>query len=812
MAPTSAQDAKPSYRDLAPGLRRALWIGVAALTALGASIVAGVLFERSTSLWVQRSRDVRTAALTAELRATDAETKVRGFLLTGDSTNLPLALAAEHGLDSALTRLEAVTADNPGQRERAARVRTAVEAWLWNFANPATTTPRKPGAGSAVDTTIVHDAGAALFGRVRQATEAVLQGESVLYQQRLRNLEAARIGGVLLVVVELLLIGGIMLRLGRGLLTQAAVLGAQQEALEDQAAQLETQAMELEQQAEELEAANEELVGALRDAEQARATAERSLAFLNAALASAPVGIAFYDRDRRYVIANARLAAFHGRAPEELVGRTTDEVSPAISTTVRPLLDRVIEERQPVMNLEFSTPTPAHPDGVGHWLASYYPIVMPSGEVFGVGAAVLDITERKRLEDDLVQARKMEAVGRLAGGIAHDFNNVLTVIGAYTSLLQEAALADGDRRNLEEIRAATDRAADLTRQLLAFSRKQVMQLRVISVTDVIDGMRAMLRRLLAEDIELEVELDADVVPAMADPGQVAQIIMNLAINAADAMPRGGRLGVVTRTARIGADGAITDTGEHGVVPAGTYAEIVVRDTGTGIAPEVLPRIFDPFFTTKAPGHGTGLGLATVYGIVKQSGGYVTVRSEVGRGTAFHVFLPQAGDVAQAAGDSAMALPEPMAAVAPRRSTPVGSSRAAESRAPAVTARQTILVVEDEDSIRQAMERALTRAGFSVLSAPDGPAALALAAAHAGEIHLTVSDLMMPGMSGRQLAERITVARSGMRVLFVSGFTDDDMIRRGMLAPNHAFLQKPFTLSALLSAVRSALEGGEYSRA
>jgi len=392
-------------------------------------------------------------------------------------------------------------------------------------------------------------------------------------------------------------------------------------------------------------------------------------------------------------------------------------------------------------------------------------------------AFVRDVTEQRQLEAQLVQAQKLEAVGRLAGGVAHDFNNLLTVILSYSSLLlEDAELPKDARESLDEIRKAADGAAGLTRQLLAFSRQQVMKPQVLDVNAVVTSTEKLLNRLIGEDVKLVTALASDLGAARLDPGQVGQIIMNLAVNARDAMPAGGRL--TLETANVEMDLAYVRG--HPVAQPGRYVMLAVSDTGIGMDESTKERIFEPFFTTKEPGKGTGLGLATVYGIVKQSGGFIWVYSEPGRGTSFKIYFPR---VEEAPGRPDAAEPG---------ETPRGT--------------ETILVVEDVTAVRGVAREMLERSGYRVLEAANGDAALRLAARHNGPIDLLLTDVVMPGISGRQLAAQLVELRPRLRVLYMSGYTDDAIVNHGMLEPGIHYLQKPFTRDGLARKVHDVLRG------
>src|SRR6266516_3968683 len=399
-----------------------------------------------------------------------------------------------------------------------------------------------------------------------------------------------------------------------------------------------------------------------------------------------------------------------------------------------------------------------------------------------------DITDLKRLEDQLRQAQKMEAVGRLAGGVAHDFNNLLTaILGSVELLLRELEPASPLRQDAAEIKKAGERAATLTRQLLAYSRRQVLQPEVLDLNRVVADMDRMLRRLIGEDVELMTRLAPQLDAVRADRGQIEQVLVNLVLNARDAMPQGGKLTIETGNVELGPGYVETHPGAR----AGAFALLAVSDTGSGLDTETAAHLFEPFFTTKEVGKGTGLGLATVYGIVKQSEGYITVYSEPGHGTTFKIYLPRA------------AAP---GARPPRPPVPPGplTLTAGPSKA---TARgsETILVVEDEEAVRSLSRRALEASGYTVLAAADGPDAVRLLERYGGPIHLVLTDVIMPGMNGRELVQRLVQRRPGLRVLYMSGYPGDAIVHRGALEPGMAFLQKPFMPEDLARKVREVLD-------
>ena len=483
-----------------------------------------------------------------------------------------------------------------------------------------------------------------------------------------------------------------------------------------------------------------------------------------------PLPMWVFDRETlRFLEANHAAVAHYGYTREEFLSMTVADIRPPED------LARLKDSVAQASGLARS----------GHWRHRLKDGRLIDVEVashtisYGGRQAVLsvlqDITQRKQLEEQLRQSAKMEAVGMLAGGIAHDFNNLLTIINGYSHiLLNTLPEADPNRSAVEQIMKAGERAATLTRQLLSHSRRQVLQPKLLNLNQLLTGMEAMLRRLIGEDIELRFAPGRDIGQVNADPGQIEQVVMNLAVNARDAMPRGGILTIETTGVEL--DEPYHST--HIAIKPGKYVALAIGDNGSGMDTETLAHLFDPFFTTKAQGQGTGLGMTTVFGIVKQSGGGIEVSSEPGQGTSVKVYLPR-----------------------------IDQPAAVEIEAPVAKAArgsETILLVEDEHQVRNLVRDSLRREGYQVLDAPSAAEARRIAAAHKGPIHLLLADVVMPKEGGRELAASLVSRRPAMKVLFMSGYTDQ--------AIESGFIQKPFTPAALSSKVREILEtNGETSQ-
>ena len=400
-----------------------------------------------------------------------------------------------------------------------------------------------------------------------------------------------------------------------------------------------------------------------------------------------------------------------------------------------------------------------------------------AGRFSHVNLIAEDVTEKKQLAEQLIQAQKMQAVGQLAGGVAHDFNNLLTVIGGHIEMIMARTTDPGQRDRLGEVKLAADRAAALTRQLLAFSRRQVLQTKVVNLNQVIDRLIGMLTRLIKENVELVFLPAADLGSVKVDPYQMEQVLINLTVNAQDAMPNGGRLTIETRNLRIDLPQGMG----RGEIPAGDYVQILVRDTGHGMDREVQARAFEPFFTTKRPGEGTGLGLSMAYGIVKQSGGHIRFKTRIGEGTTFKVYLPRVDSSEMAAAEHASA-----------KSPPGGS--------------ETILLAEDESGVRELIQHYLAGLGYNVLTADNGLSGLAVARSSQHAIHLLLSDFVMPMLGGRDLAGELRKTMPDLKVIFLSGYAGHAVSASDLDLPDARFLPKPLSLELLAKTIREALDG------
>ena len=534
------------------------------------------------------------------------------------------------------------------------------------------------------------------------------------------------------------------------------------------------------EQAEALKVAYAELKREVTERERAEEALWQSQQQLKSIFRAAPVGIGLVVK-RVILEANETLCRMTGYSHEQLVGQSSR------------LLYSTEEEYEYVGSEKYRQIDAC---GTGtietHWErqdGGIINLILSSTALDatdlskGVIVTALDITERKRAEEalhrseeQLRQSQKMEAIGRLAGGVAHDFNNILTGISGYSEmLLLNLPNEDLLRQDVVQIQQATERAATLTRQLLAFSRKQVIQPERLNLNEVMANMDTMLRRILSEDIDLQTFLGPDLGMVNADPGQMEQVILNLVVNARDAMPQGGKLTLETANVELDED----CVRKHAQAKPGPYVLLAVSDTGVGLTSETQEHIFEPFFTTKKQGKGTGLGLSMVYGIVEHAGGFIGVYSEPGHGTTLKIYLPRLDKSAEAA----------------------QSTRPSTSAEPGW---ETILLVEDEELVRKVLRRMLALNGYTVLEAAIGLEALRINQEHQAPIHLLLTDVVMPGMSGPKLAEALVPLRPEMKVLYMSGHTENAIVHHGVLEPGIAFIQKPFRHSALLQKVREVL--------
>jgi PAS domain S-box-containing protein len=479
------------------------------------------------------------------------------------------------------------------------------------------------------------------------------------------------------------------------------------------------------------------------------------------------------DLEGRYLMINTTGAQMIGRTVAEVIGKTDPELFPPDTIRAMQQADEQVMQSGKAHTYEL---TMSVAGAARTLLATKGPYLGPQGELIGVIGIAVDVTDRRKLEEHLRQTQKMEAIGTLSGGVAHDFNNLLTVIKGYTGLLLDAVQEERLRVLVGHIDQAADRAASLTGQLLAFSRRQVLQPKTFDLNTLVLNLEMMLRRLIGEDIEMVTFTAPDLGSVRADPGQIEQVIMNLAVNARDAMPQGGKLTVETANVELDENYAL----EHLGAQAGRFVMLAVSDTGMGMNAETKARIFDPFFTTKELGKGTGLGLSTVYGIVKQSRGNIWVYSEPGRGSTLKIYLPRVDAPAEAL--------------------------TGEGKAPAkARGTETILLVEDDQHVRALARTALTAYGYSVLVAEDSTGVASMLDRHIGPIHLLLTDVVMPGLNGREVALQVAARRPDIKVLYMSGYTTNAIVHHGVLDAGTFILQKPFTPASLAAKVREVLD-------
>ena len=762
-------------------VRRLFGLGLLALGGVIATLSLIAIVQLVSRSEILQGRQVTLLARDINTLLIDRQAGVRGYLLTTDTTGLASGIASRAQLNASLDSLRSVTGDDPAWQGRIDRLRRLVGRWDASFVDPELAAA---GRGDFDSARRIAAQSTALTDSARQTSADLVARAVSRLRERDRSMVAVRwasAGTLLLEIIGLFLI---MRRMRSRLLAQAEEVFQQQEHLEMQATQLEEQQAELEQQM----AALQQMTGDL----------ESSNAELGSALdAAAAAGEALRERDAELRRTNARLGALFEAAPLAVCAVDAQGVvrqwNPAAQRMFGWTAAQAVGQRLPmfpgsgelpVLNGDTRAVKTDVPGVATRSDGSTFEVSMSWGPVDddpanGYVVTFADMTDRKRLEAQLMQAQKMEAVGRLAGGVAHDFNNMLTAIKSYSQLLlQDVAADDARHKDIQEIDLAADRAARLTRQLLAFSRQQMLQPRVLDVNQTVSELEKMLQRLLLKDITLSTRLAPELHAVRADAGQLEQVIVNLVVNARDAMPDGGRLTV--RTQNVTIDAASAREGWSFEVRPGAYVLISVTDTGLGMDEATKSRIFEPFFTTKDRHKGTGLGLSTVYGIVKQSGGYIRVISAPGEGSTFEVFLPVADGAASPAGQ-------------PQRPQTSGGS-------------ETVLVVEDDDGIRAVIKRILERAGHRVLEATNGAEALRICDASGDSIDLVLSDIAMPEMQGPDLARRIRELHPHMAMLLMSGYAESASQQEGFLTDGVEFLGKPFSPDALTRKIRHILDG------
>ena len=519
-----------------------------------------------------------------------------------------------------------------------------------------------------------------------------------------------------------------------------------------------------------------------RSEESLRLSEERAqtrLAEIEAIYNAAPIGLCVLDRDLRFVRINKQMAAMNGIPVEETLGRTVREVLPDLADLLEPRLRTVLETGRPLLGHELAGQTPAQPGIDRVWIEHWYPLRAPDGTVMGINIATEEVTEQRRAQEHLQQAQRLEAVGRLAGGVAHEANNQMTVVlGCANFALRDPGLSRELRADLEQIRRAAERTSGITAQLLAFGRRQHTRPVVTDLNEAVNRLEPILTRAVGPLATVRLRLAGAPARVMVDPGQFDQVLINLAINSRDAMPDGGTLTLRTDRIRIGAPMAERFVGEQ--VAPGDYVRVVVTDTGSGMDETTLERAFEPFFTTKHVGHGTGLGLSMVYGIVRQAGGYVAVASQPGAGTEVALYFPL--------------------------SDPLEPHAAEDAESVAVRPGRAILLVEDDEAVRAVLARELQSHGYEVLEAPDGRAALEILRQRPRDLDAVVTDVQMPGMDGRRLAERLGTLRPELPIVFISGHPEAGL-EVELSTGSRPMIRKPFTGEELAHVLERVLKSG-----
>lgn len=756
------------------------------------------------TLYVVEGRVQRSAALSRDLigigrRAhffsVERQSAVRGYVLSGRVDHHRPTPESWRVFAQTIDSLVAASSGDEQRMARAHDVQRAIARWERAYVKPvlSNTLGSQSEAAHAI-------AGDELFDAVRAAIGALIQAEERNFASRVEYQAMARriwLAGLLL---PILLIAGATVLYGRRLFAYARETVEAQERLEDQGVELERQTEQLEQHAVELEeqneesrrlagelaAANEGLMATVRELEAARegesaARTERARAegLLELLIDGSPAGIGLFDSGLRFTVVNDALAEISQKPKSALLGKRSSElVDPDLAEDAEKILRSVLDTGNPLLNVALSGSILSDPATERHFMVNYFPVREPDRTISGVGLIVLDTTDRKALETRLVESQKMEAVGRLAGGVAHDFNNLLTAIRSYSELLlDEMDEWSQHRSDVEEINKAAIRAAELTHKLLAFSRRQMLRPQHLDINAVVSKMENMLERLAGPTVIVNFRLDPRAWIVKADPIEIERVIANLVLNARDAMPDGGTLGVETRNVEF--DSAYVKQNPESA--PGPHMLLCVSDTGVGMTRDVREKLFEPFFTTKKRADGAGMGLSTIYGIVRQSGGHISVSSEPGQGTKFEVYLPR--------DDSPDA--EPRQPVVKR-----------EPQSSAV-----ILLVEDDDIVRSVARRILVKAGFEVHEAVNGRDAMEKCTSRDHDIDMVLTDIEMPEMNGAEFAERLQAKCPDMRFLFMSGYTEDRVLRDKLIQPGAPFLEKPFTPDVLVARVREVLSAG-----
>jgi two-component system, cell cycle sensor histidine kinase and response regulator CckA len=761
---------------------RVLAVAGPAILVLLVGALGNAAFQRNRS---ETQEVIRAQAIGLELaqlasRLKDAELAVRGLYATGDSSYLRSYRGVAVDLAEAIGRLAGLAADAEHERQVArldsiVRARMAVvdgnvTAWETGQLTVEAARERLSSGSAMLDQTI------GLMTAIRVAHEALMRESAEAELRTARGLATLILVGTLVAVIFALFINWLLARYvaaqeeaNRQIEERNELLQEQAVELENQVDELQSQAVQLEDMQVELEASNDEL----REAHGSLVLRERRFRSL---VENSSEVICILDADGRVTYDSPAIERLLGYAVGERVGTDSfSYVHPDDATKLRGDLAMLAAGGRP-LRVEFRV---RRRDGSYRVVSATWVNLLDDPAVQGIVANIHDVTDLRESEERFRHSQKMEAIGRLSGGIAHDFNNLLMVIKGSTELaLMDLPQIASARADLEEIEAAAMRATNLTRQLLAISRQQVLEPRVLDLNRIVSDLHRMLARTLGEDVELVTLLDPDLGRVMADPGQLEQVLMNLAVNARDAMPKGGKLITETRNIRLGSRYGMLVNED---IQPGDYVLLSVSDTGTGMTREVRERVFEPFYTTKPQGEGTGLGLSTVYGIVKQSGGYVGVASEPGRGTTFQVYLPRVqGELVD---DT-----EPVRPDRPEREV-------------------TILLAEDEIAVRTITTRMLKRLGHRVIEAANGEEALRLAEEHSGEFDLLMTDVVMPLMGGGELAQQVRARWPHVHVLFASGYTDETVVRRGALGEGAILLQKPFDFVELAEKVTEVLSGG-----